>query len=1118
MNIPIDKENNNYIITMNLNTDILRIIDKLDDEAFIIDNNGSILYSNLVAKKLLPRGFTSPRFFDLFLNETNEQIENLLEEVVSYSKDVKKELTVKFSDGSSIEVETTISQYQFEDKGKVFLIIFSQRINKLTEAKPVKILLSNKEINEIVKNDVVIKIIEDIKSNFPFTLIGKNNVQNEINKLNSFFWIKDSANKFILVNQKFAQSLGLKPSQLEGRYEREFMPSFLIEFSKSISGFISNTSNIVIKEGLPFPYNSNIQSYQVIEFPICDLDGKAVAIIGLTQYIGENQTVNESKYSCMIESLFENFPKPMLVLDKEEKIRIVNTKFSALFPSLQLDKKIGEHYEIISGKLKDLIRAFIDGSYNEKKFDVELEADKSNQLFFVFNLRKLYNSDGELEGYLLFAEESLSDLIKTLNNDRAKMYEIMIQNSAEPMFIYDAENLRFLDVNLAALDMYGYSKDEFLQMDFTDLYSPEDIQTLLDTSEKQTLEQKFTGPWRQKKKNGSAIFVEINKSTFDNKGKKAYFNIVRDVTEKLDLERKIQLYKASFDHTADLLFVTDAEGFITFANEQVKKVLGYSNSELENRPFITLASDEDRIKLNSEVFGEDLRQPIKLEAILKTKENELIETNLIASPVIDFNKQIISFNITVQTAATEAGISVREGTGVKETESKEKGIMVSESFLSSTFHEILTPMNVILGFVQELSENIASPTSEQKEALEIIEQNRDVLLQTMDSLLEYSHIEQNKIELKPEKFLFTDIIDNLQKNTQKSAKSSKVEFTYGKISSSLSIVTDKLRMESLLMIFISSAMRITKEKKIYISAYQYDDDNYVVSIKDNRKSISKFLSENINNIFSSDGNEIKKDFGISKLKLQLLKKLLELLGGKYEAVSRGSEVTEVGFVFPFELKVAEKEEAITEPEVVEEKEEPVATTEKEEIEIEEPVLPPEEKIPVETEREEEIKTAIEEEPVKEEIIQEVVSESKPILEEKRTSDKEEEKIDLSQITCLYLEDQVDSQILFKVQMKELRLIDFAVSFEAALPLLDQKKYDFIILDINLQGEYNGLDALRIIRKMPGYDKTKIIAVTAYVLPGDREKFIAAGFNDFISKPILREKLVDSFKRIISGDK
>jgi CheY-like chemotaxis protein len=106
-------------------------------------------------------------------------------------------------------------------------------------------------------------------------------------------------------------------------------------------------------------------------------------------------------------------------------------------------------------------------------------------------------------------------------------------------------------------------------------------------------------------------------------------------------------------------------------------------------------------------------------------------------------------------------------------------------------------------------------------------------------------------------------------------------------------------------------------------------------------------------------------------------------------------------------------------------------------------------------------------------------------------------------------------MLFKVQMKDLKTIEFAVSFESALPLLKTKKFDFIVMDINLQGEYNGLDALRVIQRMPGYKDIPVIASTAYVQPDSRDSFIAAGFNEFVSKPLLRDKLIEVLQRIFS---
>jgi len=137
------------------------------------------------------------------------------------------------------------------------------------------------------------------------------------------------------------------------------------------------------------------------------------------------------------------------------------------------------------------------------------------------------------------------------------------------------------------------------------------------------------------------------------------------------------------------------------------------------------------------------------------------------------------------------------------------------------------------------------------------------------------------------------------------------------------------------------------------------------------------------------------------------------------------------------------------------------------------------------------------------------------ITEKKEEATEVRNIDLTRLSCLYLEDQVDSQILFKVQLKDLKSVEFAESFEAALPLLKTKKFDFIMMDINLKGEYNGLDALRIIQKMPGYSNTPIIASTAYLLPGDKENFIAAGFRDFIPKPLMREKILTILRKLFA---
>jgi PAS domain S-box-containing protein len=154
--------------------------------------------------------------------------------------------------------------------------------------------------------------------------------------------------------------------------------------------------------------------------------------------------------------------------------------------------------------------------------------------------------------------------MQEISNFKGKVYDILIQNNPEPVFVYEKENLRFLEVNQTALSLYGYSKSEFLQMDLTDLYAPEDIQTLLGALNSNITEGVFSGPFRQKKKDGSFLHVEISKFSLKFNNKEAHYNVLRDVSKKLELEKQTQLFRSAFDNTEQLVFVTDSSGFIRF--------------------------------------------------------------------------------------------------------------------------------------------------------------------------------------------------------------------------------------------------------------------------------------------------------------------------------------------------------------------------------------------------------------------------------------------------------------------------------------------------------------------------------------------------------------------------
>ena len=68
-------------------------------------------------------------------------------------------------------------------------------------------------------------------------------------------------------------------------------------------------------------------------------------------------------------------------------------------------------------------------------------------------------------------------------------------------------------------------------------------------------------------------------------------------------------------------------------------------------------------------------------------------------------------------------------------------------------------------------------------------------------------------------------------------------------------------------------------------------------------------------------------------------------------------------------------------------------------------------------------------------------------------------------------------------------------------------FDLVLLDINLGQGPNGADVLRELRAMPAYQDVPIVAVTAYALPGDRERFLGMGFTDYLAKPFNADELL-----------
>lgn len=122
---------------------------------------------------------------------------------------------------------------------------------------------------------------------------------------------------------------------------------------------------------------------------------------------------------------------------------------------------------------------------------------------------------------------------------------------------------------------------------------------------------------------------------------------------------------------------------------------------------------------------------------------------------------------------------------------------------------------------------------------------------------------------------------------------------------------------------------------------------------------------------------------------------------------------------------------------------------------------------------------------------------------------------LSNVNMLLVEDNPVNQKMTEAMLKKAGFyVDIAENGKKAVEAVERKNYDVIFMDIQMP-EMDGFEATKTIRSIEKADKRNIIiAMTAHAMPGDREKCIKAGMDDYIAKPIDPKELFDIIKKWI----
>ena len=114
-----------------------------------------------------------------------------------------------------------------------------------------------------------------------------------------------------------------------------------------------------------------------------------------------------------------------------------------------------------------------------------------------------------------------------------------------------------------------------------------------------------------------------------------------------------------------------------------------------------------------------------------------------------------------------------------------------------------------------------------------------------------------------------------------------------------------------------------------------------------------------------------------------------------------------------------------------------------------------------------------------------------------------------------VEDNPDNRMLVQALLEDrFEISEYETGMEAVEGLPGNIP-DLILLDISLP-EMDGTEVLAWIRKQERLKNLPVIALTAHAMAGDRDKYLAAGFNDYVTKPIVDEALlIEAIERCLS---